>query len=74
MEAGEYGLTTDGTRFVAGCLEVVEVAALMWLSWCVFGGEGLFSSFLFFHQTNTTCCKYEITFASFTSLLVVSPV
>ena len=35
MEAGEYGLT-DGTRFVARRLEVVAVAGLLWISWCVF--------------------------------------
>ena len=39
MEAGEYGLTR-GARFVALCLEVVAVAGLMWISWCVFGGAG----------------------------------
>ena len=41
MEAGEYGLMR-GTRFVAHCLEVVAVAGLMWVSWCVFGGAGFF--------------------------------
>ena len=37
MEVGEYGLTR-GTRFVARCLEVVVVAGLLWVLWCVFGG------------------------------------
>ena len=32
MEAGEYGLTR-GTCFVARRLEVVAVAALLWISW-----------------------------------------
>ena len=41
MEAGEYGLTF-GVRFVAICVEVVAVAGLMWVSWCVFGGAGFF--------------------------------
>ena len=36
MEAGEYGLTR-GTRFVARRLEVVAVAGLLWVSWCVLG-------------------------------------
>ena len=34
MEAGEYGLTR-GTCFVASHLEVVAVAGLLWISWCV---------------------------------------
>ena len=41
MEAGEYGLT-HGARFIAVCLEVVAVAGLMWVSWCVLGGAGFF--------------------------------
>ena len=41
MEAGKYGLT-HGTCFVAVCLEVVAVAGLVWVSWCVVGGEGFF--------------------------------
>ena len=36
MEAGEYGLTS-GTCFVARRLEVVAVAGLLWISWCVLG-------------------------------------
>ena len=41
MEAGEYGLTR-GMRFVAPCPEVVVVAGLMCVSWCVFGGADFF--------------------------------
>ena len=37
MEAGKYGLTR-GTCFVARRLEVVAVAGLLWISWCVLGG------------------------------------
>ena len=35
-EAGEYRLTR-GTRFVARRLEVVAVAGLLWVPWCVLG-------------------------------------
>ena len=52
MEAGEYGLTR-GTCFVARCLEVVAVAGLMWVSWCVFGGAGFFRSFHEFAFSNS---------------------
>ena len=45
MEAGEYGLTR-GTCFVAHRLEVVAVAGLLWISWCVLGAAG-FRVFLF---------------------------
>ena len=41
MEAGEYGLTR-GTCFVACRLEVVTVAGLLWISWCVLGAAGFF--------------------------------
>ena len=37
MEAGEYGLTR-GTWGFARRLEVVAVAGLLWISWCVLGG------------------------------------
>ena len=57
MEAGEYGLTR-GTCFVAHRLEVVAVAGLMWISWCVLGGANLLVSFfsilLFFERTRHT--------------------
>ena len=53
MEAGEHGLTR-GVRFVAVCLEVVAVAGLMWVSWCVFGGADFFVLFFprFFFSSN----------------------
>ena len=44
MEAGAYGLTR-GTYFVARGLEVVAVAGLLWISWCVLGGKGFFRAF-----------------------------
>ena len=44
MEAGEYGLTRV-TRVVARRLELVAVAGLLWLSWCVLGGADFFDSF-----------------------------
>ena len=40
-EAGEYGLTRE-TWFFARRLDVVVVAGLMCVSWCVFGGAGFF--------------------------------
>ena len=46
MKAGEYGLTR-GTCFFARRLEVVAVAGLMSILWCVLGGAGFFD-FLFF--------------------------
>ena len=45
METGEYGLTR-WTCFVARRLEVVAVAGLLWISWCVWGAAG-FSRVLF---------------------------
>ena len=39
MEAGEYGLTR-GTCFVARRLEMIAVAGLLWISWCVLGAAG----------------------------------
>ena len=58
MEAGEYGLTR-GTCFVARCLEVVAVAGLMWVSWCVFGGVDFFVFFFDFFslRTHAACCR-----------------
>ena len=41
MEAGEYGLTR-GTCFVARRLEVVAVAGLLRILWCVLGAVGIF--------------------------------
>ena len=63
MEAGEYGLAR-GTCFVARCLELVAVAGLLWILWCVLGAADLFVfSFFdfFFLRTYTACCKYEAT-------------
>ena len=39
MEAGEYRLTREAC-LVARRLEVVAVAGLLWISWCVLGGAG----------------------------------
>ena len=61
MEADEYGLTR-GTRFVARSLELVAVAGLLWISWCVLGRADFFCFFVlrfFFLRTHTACCKYE---------------
>ena len=44
VEGGEYGLTR-GTFVFARRLEVVAVAGLLWLSWCVLGGADFFSVF-----------------------------
>ena len=59
MEAGEDGLTR-GTCFVARRLEVVAVAGLLWISWCVLGAAGSRGFFfVFFLRTHTACFKYE---------------
>ena len=59
MEAEEHGLT-HGTCFVARRLEVVAVAGLPWISWCVLGAAGFRVFFFrFFLRTHTACCKYE---------------
>ena len=56
MEVADYGLTR-GTCFVARRLEMVAVAGLLWISWCVLGGPGFFvfcvffSFFSFFERT-----------------------
>ena len=56
MEAGEYRLTR-GTGFVARHLEVVAVAGLLWISWCVLSAAGfrVFFSFVVF------VCSFERT-------------
>ena len=41
MEAGECGLTS-GACFVAPCFELVAVAGLLWISWCVLGAADFF--------------------------------
>ena len=46
MEAGEYGLTR-GTCFLACRLELVAVAGLLCISWCVLGGADFFPVFFF---------------------------
>ena len=46
MEASEYELTR-GTCFVARRLEVVAVARLLWISWCVLGAADFFVFFFF---------------------------
>ena len=62
MEASKYGLTR-GTYFFARCLEVVAVAGLLRLSWCVLGGVDFFVFFFdfFFLRTHTAYCMYEAT-------------
>ena len=45
-EAGEYGLTR-GTCFFARRLEVIAVAGLLWISWCVLDGGNFFLFFFF---------------------------
>ena len=55
MEAGEYGLTR-GTIFYARRLEVVAVAGLLWISWCVLGAIVFFPRFF---SLRASCCKYE---------------
>ena len=65
MEAGEYGLT-HGTCFVASRLEVVAVAGLLWISWCVFGAAGYFRVFFsfvfcFFFEHTQPAARIEVT-------------
>ena len=69
MEAGEHGLTR-GTCFVARRPELVMVAWMLWLSWCVFGLAYSFFSILFFSNAHG---KLQVLgrLASFTSLLVI---
>ena len=53
MEAGVYGLTR-GMCLVARHLEVVAVAGLLWISWCVLGGVdfGIVLVFFVFFSSN----------------------
>ena len=61
METDEYGLTR-GTCLVARRLEVVAVAGLLWIPWCVLGAARFRFVFRFFFlRTHTACCKYEAT-------------
>ena len=73
MEAGEYGLTR-GTCFVVCCLEVVAVAGLLFISWCVLGGADffvlIFFDFFLFERTRYAA-SMRPPLASFTSLLVM---
>ena len=72
MELGEYGLTR-GTCFVARRLEVVAVAGLLWISWCVLGAGGFRVFFFFFFlRTLTACCKCEAALFTFLLLVVYS--
>ena len=52
---------THGACFVARRLELVGVAGLMWVSWCVLGGADFFVFFsdFFFLRTHAAYCKYE---------------
>ena len=60
MKAGEYGLTR-GTCFVARRVEMVAVAGLLWISWCVSVRRDFFVFFFrfVFFERNMACCKYE---------------
>ena len=63
MEAGEHRLTR-GTCFVVIRLDVVAVAGLLWISWCVLDAAGLFCvcvcvCVFFLLRTHTACYKYE---------------
>ena len=58
MEAGECGLAR-GTCFVAYHLELVAVAGLLWISWCVLGAAGFRVLSICFLRTHTACSKYE---------------
>ena len=69
-EAGEYRLTR-GTCFVARCLEVVAVAGLLRISWCVRGAAGVRSFFSFFSSNAHGLQQVRGRLASFASLLVL---
>ena len=74
MEAGECGLTR-GTCFAARHLELVAVAGLLWISWCVLGGAEIFVFFFvsIFFSSNAHGLLLQVRghLASFTSLLVM---
>ena len=46
MEEGQYELMRV-MCFLPCRLELVAVAGLLWISWCVLGGEAIFSVFFF---------------------------
>ena len=48
MKAGEYGLAR-GTWVFARRLEVVAVAGLLWIQWCVLGGADFFVLYISLH-------------------------
>ena len=73
MEAGKYELTRR-TCFVARRPEMVAVAGLLWLSWCVLGGVIFFVFFCFdfFFSSNVHGLQQlRGRIALFTSLLVM---
>ena len=51
IKSGEYGLTR-GTYFVTLRLEVVAVASLVWISWCVLGAADFRDFFFVFFSWN----------------------
>ena len=53
MEAGEYGLMR-GACFVESRLEVVEVAALLWILYCVWDSAGFTLKFVDPEQSVST--------------------
>ena len=60
LEAGEYGLARR-MCFVARRSEVVAVAGLLWISWCIRVRRFFRVFFVFFLRTHPACCKYEAT-------------
>ena len=71
MEAGQYGLTRR-TCFVARRLELVAVAGLLWISWCVLRAARFRVFFSIFFASNAHGLLQVLgRFASFTSLLVM---
>ena len=77
MEAAECG-PKRGTCFLACRLEVVTVAGLLWISWCVLDGAifflFFFSRFFFFFERTRPAASMRPPLASFTSLLVMRQV
>ena len=63
--SGRIWAITRGTWFFAHRLEMVAVAGLLRLSWCVLGGVDFFVFFFFrlffFLRTHTAYFKYEAT-------------
>ena len=73
MEAGSYELTGE-TYFAACSLEVVAVAGLLWISWCVLGAARFFRVCIFsiFVSSNAHgLLQVRGHLASFISLLVM---